>query len=296
MKIAIGVSRPNFLILAVACVFLGLAIAIRDVGEVSFLDAFLVFTGGVLAHASVNALNEYDDYSSGLDDKTTHTPFSGGTGTLQKDHDPKQARIALLTGVVTALIVVGIGIRFLITRGWPIAVIGGIGLLIIVLYTPVLNRLPLFCLLAPGLGFGTLMVLGTYFCLTGKFSAGVILASFIPFFLVCNLLLLNQFPDVEADQSVGRRHFPILIGRKASAWIYVSFLAANYLVIILGVIFKVFPIWGLLGLLSLTLAYPAAKGALQHPDEPLKLLPSMTMNVLVNILTPVLVGIGFLIK
>ena len=47
MKIAIGVSRPNFLILAVACVFLGLAIAIHDVGTISFLDAFLVFIGGV---------------------------------------------------------------------------------------------------------------------------------------------------------------------------------------------------------------------------------------------------------
>jgi 1,4-dihydroxy-2-naphthoate octaprenyltransferase len=296
LKTAIGVARPNFLILAVACVFIGLAVAIHDGGNVSALNAVLVFVGGVLAHASVNALNEYEDYRTGLDDKTMHTPFSGGTGTLQKEHDPRQAKIAMWTGLISGLIVTAIGVYFLSFRGWPIAIIGLIGLAIIVLYTPVLNRLPLFCLLAPGIGFGTLMVLGTYNALTGQFSLAAVLASFIPFLLVCNLLLLNQFPDVEADQTIGRRHYPILIGRKASAWIFVSFLAANYLVILLGVIFKVFPIWCLLGLISLIFGIPAAKGALQHPDEPLKLLPSMTMNVLVNIITPVLVGIGFLIK
>lgn len=296
MKIAISVSRPNFLILAVACVFIGMAVAIHDVGAVSIFDTVLVFVGGVLAHASVNALNEYEDYMTGLDDQTTHTPFSGGTGTLQKEHDPKLARIAFWTGIITSLIVTAIGVYFLITKGWSIAIIGTIGLIIIVSYTSVLNKLPLFCLLAPGIGFGTLMVLGTYFCLTGTFSLAAVLASFIPFFLVCNLLLLNQFPDVEADQTIGRRHYPILIGRRASTWIFVSFLAATYLVILLGVGFGAFPVWCLLGLVSLIFAIPAAKGALQHPEEPIKLLPSMTMNVLANITTPILVGIGFLIK
>jgi len=32
--------------------------------------------------------------------------------------------------------------------------------------------------------------------------------------LVNNLLLLNQFPDVDADKTVGRRHYPIAVGRK----------------------------------------------------------------------------------
>ena len=37
-------------------------------------------------------------------------------------------------------------------------------------------------------------------------------------FLVNNLLLLNQFPDVQADQSIGRRHFPLVAGRRAAQW------------------------------------------------------------------------------
>jgi 1,4-dihydroxy-2-naphthoate octaprenyltransferase len=286
--------RLPFLILGPACVFLAMAVAIHDIGSVTLLNAILAFIGGIAAHVSVNALNEYDDFKSGLDLHTTPTPFSGGSGTLPRD--PKKVITALLTGVISALLVVAIGIYFFTFRGWPIVVIGLIGMFIIGAYTPILNRLPLLCLLAPGIGFGTLMVVGSYNALAGQFSLAAVLVSFIPFFLVSNLLLLNQFPDVEADKTVGRRHYPILIGRKASAIIYVSFLAATYLVILLGVIFKVLPVWCLLGLVTLGFAIPAGRGALQHPDDLPKLMPSMGMNVIVNILTPVLVGIGFLIK
>lgn len=293
MKTIFGVMRPPFLILGPACVFLGLAVAIASGADIRPWYAVLAFIGGTLAHIAVNALNEYDDFKSGLDLHTTPTPFSGGSGSLPRD--PKRVTTALITGLTAALIVVAIGVYFFTFRGWPIVVIGLLGMFVIAAYTPILNRNPLFCLLAPGLGFGTLMVLGTYNVLTGGFSLAAVLASFIPFFLVSNLLLLNQFPDAEADKTVGRRHFPILIGNKASAWIFVSFLAAAYLTIIFGVIFAVFPVWCLLGLLTLVFGIPAAKGALEHPDDPPKLLPSMAMNVLANIVTPVLVGIGFLI-
>jgi 1,4-dihydroxy-2-naphthoate octaprenyltransferase len=272
-----------------------MAVAIHDAGSVSVLNTVLAFIGGICAHIAVNALNEYDDYKSGLDLHTQRTPFSGGSGTLVESQDPHKVITALLTGVISALIVCAIGVYFFTFRGWPIVFIGLLGMFIIAAYTPILNRLPLLCLLAPGLGFGTLMVIGTYFALTGKFSLAAILASFIPFFLVSNLLLLNQFPDVEPDKAVGRRHFPILIGRKASAWIYTSFLAAAFLTVVVCVIFGVFPVWCLLGLITLAFAVPAAKGALQNADDLPKLAPPMGMNVIINILTPVLVGIGFLI-
>jgi len=293
MKTIFGVMRPPFLILGPASVFLGLAVAIASGADIRPWHAVLAFAGGILAHIAVNALNEYDDFKSGLDLHTTPTPFSGGSGSLPRD--PKRVTAALITGLTAALLVVAIGVYFFTFRGWPIVVIGLLGMFVIAAYTPILNRLPLLCLLAPGLGFGTLMVLGTYNALTGGFSLAALLASFIPFFLVSNLLLLNQFPDAEADKTVGRRHYPILIGNKASAWIFVSFLAATYLTIIFCVIFGVFPVWCLLGLLTLVFGFPAAKGALEHPDDPPKLMPSMAMNVLANIVTPVLVGIGFLI-
>ncbi len=128
--------------------------------------------------------------------------------------------LALWTGIVCSAISAGIGVYFAFTQGWQILLLGAVGLFVIVVYTPWLNKVPVLCLIAPGFGFGTLMVLGVYFCLTGAFSWTALLLSFVPFFLVSNLLLLNQFPDVEPDQSVGRKHLPILIGRKASAVIF----------------------------------------------------------------------------
>lgn len=50
------------------------------------------------------------------------------------------------------------------------------------------------------------MVMGTHFALTGEYSATAGLASLVPFFLVSDLLLLNQFPDVEPIEPVQCAH------------------------------------------------------------------------------------------
>ncbi len=293
MKYVIGVMRPNFLFLAVACVFLGLAAAIFDGFEISVLAAVLCFVGGVLAHGAVNAFNEYEDIKSGLDFRTQRTPFSGGSGTIVPVLE--KLPIALWTGIISSVICVGIGVYFFFTQGWEILLIGALGLFVIIVYTPWLNKIPLLCLVAPGFGFGTLMVIGTYFCLTSSISLTVVYASFIPFFLVSNLLLLNQFPDVDADKTVGRRHLPILIGRKASAVLFAVFELLTYIVLVSGVAFSLFPAWSLLGLISLVFAVPAAVGALKNADNLKQLGASMGQNVLLNLITPVLVGIGLII-
>lgn len=293
MKYVIGVMRPNFLLLAVSCVFLGLAAAIWAGYEIKVLDAVLCFVGGVLVHGAVNAFNEYEDIKSGLDFKTQRTPFSGGSGTIVPV--PEKVNLALWTGIVCSAISAGIGVYFAFTQGWQILLLGAVGLFVIVVYTPWLNKVPVLCLIAPGFGFGTLMVLGVYFCLTGAFSWTALLLSFVPFFLVSNLLLLNQFPDVEPDQSVGRKHLPILIGRKASAVIFALFELFTYMMIVIGVASGLIPAWTLLSLVSLVFAVPAALGALKNADNLQKLGSSMAQNVLLNLITPVLLGVGLLI-
>jgi len=247
----------------------------------------------VCTHISVNAFNEYDDFKSGLDARTQRTPFSGGSGTLPAN--PRMAKTALLTALLTFAIVVLVGAYFTWRWGLALLPLGLLGLIIIVVYTPWLTRIPFLCLIAPGLGFGPLMVMGTYFSLTGKYSWTAFIASLVPFFLVSNLLLLNQFPDVEADKTVGRRHFPIRIGRHLSSLIFSSFLVLTYLAIVIGVGLSILPIGSLLGLFTLILAVPLIKGSIANADNIQKLIPFMGNNVLVNLITPVLVAIGLLI-
>ncbi|HOU50670.1 MAG: prenyltransferase [Smithella sp.] len=290
----IGPMRPNFLILTPACVLLGIATAFWSGATLNPLYIVLILTGALMAHISVNALNEYHDFKSGLDLVTEATPFSGGTKTLP--NNPTKAHLALMSGIVTIVLVACIGIYFLMERGLWILPVGILGLVIIYTYTPFITRSPFLCLIAPGLGFGPLMVMGTDFILTGHYSWTAAVASLVPFFLVNDLLLLNQFPDVEPDRQFGRDHLLIRIGRPAGARVYVLFLILNYAVIIFGCFFEVLPQGALLGLLTLVLAVPVMRGVVRHADDIPNLIPFMVKNVIINITTPVLVALGLFLN
>jgi 1,4-dihydroxy-2-naphthoate octaprenyltransferase len=181
-------------------------------------------------------------------------------------------------------------------RTWLLP-LGISGLLLVYTYTKFLNRLPFLCLLAPGLGFGIVMVMGTIFVLAGSYSWTAFFASLIPFFLVSNLLLLNQFPDVPADQKIGRLNYPIVAGKKASALIYTIFMMLTYVSIVLGGAFSFLPVGALLGLGTLFLAIPTVRGVVRFAQEDVsKLIPFMGMNVVITLATPILMGIGLLLS
>lgn len=288
--VILGPMRLPFLVLPPVCVLLGFAAAVWDTGQVNWLYFVLALSGAVAAHISVNTFNEYYDFKSGLDARTAPTPFSGGSGTLPAG--PEAVRSVLLIAWVSLLITTAVGLYFLSVWGLALLPLGLIGLVLVYIYTTWITRQPFLCLIAPGLGFGTLMVMGAYFVTTGAYSWTAFAASLVPFFLVSDLLLLNQFPDVEADQSVGRRPFPVTLGRAKSARIYVVLLALAYLSVVAGVIAGWLPIPALLALLTLFLAVPVAKIVLQNPDDIEALLPAMGKNVLINILTPLLLALG----
>ena len=59
-----GPMRVPFLILAPVCVFLGIGTAVWTSDGLNVLYVVLALIGGVAAHISVNALNEYFDFRS----------------------------------------------------------------------------------------------------------------------------------------------------------------------------------------------------------------------------------------
>ncbi len=291
LKFILGPMRLPFLLLPPACVLLGVGTAVYKVGRVNLLFVALALIGAVTAHISVNALNEYVDCRSGLDARTQRTPFSGGSGVLAEH--PEMAHMALYTGLTALAITAAIGLFFVYRCGMGLLPLGVLGLLVILAYTPWLLRRPFLCLIAPGLGFGTLMVLGTHYVLTGHYSWTALLASMVPFFLVSNLLLLNQFPDVEADRTVGRRHVLIVLGARRGSILYGAFLILTYVAIVAGVCTPLLPKLCLLGLATLLLAIPTIIGVYRHGQDIPRLLPYLGYNVLLNLLTPVLVAAGF---
>ena len=293
IMIILGPMRLPFLVLPPVCVALGAAAAFWSGIELNLIYLALAFVGALSAHISVNAFNEYYDFNSGLDFNTRPTPFSGGSGTLPKN--PEKAHYALITAWATLAVTFFIGIYFLFIKGVWLLPLGLIGIIDIVVYTRWLTKRPLICLIAPGLGFGPLMVMGTNFVLSGSYSWTAFMASLVPFFLVSDLLLLNQFPDVEADKGVGRKHLPIVIGRKASVKVYAVFLAGAYMAIILGWLTRVLPPESLVALVTIALSVDIVRGISRHADDMPSLIPYMGRNVILTILTPVLFAMGLFI-
>jgi 1,4-dihydroxy-2-naphthoate octaprenyltransferase len=289
-ELILGPMRPPFLLLVPTCVLLGLATALWSGATLWWPHVVLVFVGALASHISVNALNEYEDYRTGLDLRTERTPFSGGSGTLPRN--PGKAHYALATGLAALAVTAGIGVYFTVLRGWAILPLGLLGLLVIASYTRWLTRDPLLCLIAPGLGFGPFMVMGTHFALTGSYSWTSFVASLVPFFLVSDLLLLNQFPDIEADRAVGRHHLLIALGRRAGVRVYGLFLAAAYVAVLVGFLLGLLPVAALLAMLTIGLAVPTFRGAARHAGAVAQLVPFMGRNVMLVLVTPVLLAVG----
>ncbi|MBD3657275.1 MULTISPECIES: prenyltransferase [Marinobacter] len=273
-------SRPNFLLLAPLCAGLGLALVWRQGVVPSLLDTLLVFAGALLAHAAVNLLNEYEDFASGLDLITRRTPFSGGSGSLPQQ--PEAAPPVLMATAVTLTLVGLIGLWFLWQRGWPMLVLGGAGVVLVVTYTRWITRSPLLCLLAPGIGFGPVMVLGSVIALGGRLDSTALVTALVALLLVSELLLLNQLPDTEADRQIGRRHLPITLGRRRAAGLVSLLLMAAFMVIALGVGAAVLPALCLVALIPAPVALwriIARLPAATIDDQ--RLMPVLAANVAV---------------
>jgi len=286
-------ARPNFLLLSLVVVALGMAVAFYEGHTVAIDTAMLIAAGAVIAHMAVNLLNEYQDFDSGLDEMTRKTPFSGGSGALIEN--PLAAKAVLGLFFVCLISLIGIGVYLIMQTGWGLLLFGLIGLGLIVFYTKTITRLPWLCLIAPGVAFGPLMVMGSYYALTAELSLLVSLISLIPFFLVNNLLLLNQIPDLEADKKVGRYNILMHLGTENGLQIFAAFVWLSYLMLVVIIWWFELPSWLYIGFLPLLIAFPMLRQLQDVYLETDKLIPVLAMNVIINLLTPMLIAMGFFI-
>lgn len=283
--------RFQYLPLTVILVSLGTAIGAYE-GHFHFGYFLLAMFGSILVHMTVNVINDYHDYIDGIDLNTQRTPFSGGSGVLPMNLlKPKQA---FWFGTICLLIAMVIGAYFCFTRGWllfPLLLLAGFAAYFYNVYLSKWFMGEIFA----GIGFGPLLVLGSYYVQTGRYSWGTLVASLAPGILTSNLLFLNEFPDWQADQKGGRKHFVISLGKKDASYLFVALLTASYLCILAGVITKMMPVVTLIGLGTIGLGWKAAKGALKYCDNTEKLVPVLGANVITILGTLALLAIGYVI-
>jgi len=204
---------------------------------------------------------------------------------------PKQA---FWFATICLLVAMVIGFYFVMVRGWllfPLLLLAGFSAYF---YNVYLSKWLVGELFA-GLNFGPILVLGAYYVQTGRYSWEALIASLAPGILTSNLLFLNEFPDREADQKGGRRHLVITLGKKKASFLFVAFIAASYLCIIIGVLTKMMPLGALIGLGTIGFGWKAAKGALKYYHNTSQLVPVLGMNVITILGTQALLTIGYVI-
>lgn len=285
-------ARPPFLLLTPVMILLAWAIAQLDgYPQPDALLIGVVFLSAFSAALASNWLNEHFDAQSGLDQQTQQTPFSGGSKALI--HAPQHRELVKWAGLLAVSVSVWSGLYLVAEIGIPLLVLGIVGSALVIGYTPIINRFPLVCLLAPGLGYGLVMYLGSYWVFTDvAMSAGIWVLP-IPLFLVSALLLLNQFPDALVDANFGRKHWVIAFGKPLAmkTFLVLHVLSFVWLVGLLGL--GVLPVGGGLGLLasvgSLWLWWMA-----RHIDPEQLPLNMMGVNVAVVLGMPLLIALGVL--
>ena len=291
----VTVIRVPFLILALILGILGSAVAwyesIRYGSPFNIWYAILATLGLLIAHAAVNIFNDYFDARSGLDYKTSRTPFSGGSGAVPRGLLTIQQSLWL--GIACFVLLVPIAVFFILKTGWMLLPLLVLAVLLIVFYTPLILKMG-YPEWSPGLGLGILPVMGAYFVHTGEYTLTVFIASMPSYFLVHNLLLLNEFPDVEADVTVNRRTLPIVIGKKRAAYFFSLYTMLVYIWVVWAVTYHYMPVFTLLSLLTLPIAVHVIKGSFRYDDMEI-FLDAMKKNVLLVLLTQAFIAAGYIL-
>lgn len=288
--------RPPFLLLVFSCLSLPFGYSVAAHQNLSYPVLALIVTSALLAHISVNMLNEYMDYVSNLDRHTQRTPFSGGSGALmaapERIHTVKRLAIVMLVLTMVS------GLAILLIQSQQrglLTALGVTGLAIVAGYTPWINRIPWLCLIAPGIGFGLIMGYGSFVALTGDTDLAMLALAAIPMLLVNNLLLLNQFPDAGADRRHGRRHLVITYGYTTAARVLMGQWLLVAAVIVGLVASGVVPRWGGWSLLFLLPAGWIYTKARDYQAATPGFIRAMGLNVAITLLVPVVLAALFLI-
>jgi 1,4-dihydroxy-2-naphthoate octaprenyltransferase len=286
--------RAPFLLLSFIFVSLGTAIA-RIHGAFDPLVTVLTLVGVLSLHASVNVLNDYFDYRSGIDIITIPTPFSGGSRVLpSKELRPSSV---LAGGLLFLIIGASTGIYFLLRFAFDpfLIAILTISLISVIGYSRFLAGWGLGEFIA-ALNFGPFMLLGTYYVQTGTISLEPVIIGLILGILTAGILYINEFPDTQADMQKGRMHLVARWGKVTAANRFKFLIASAYVIVILGVITSTITPFALISLLAIPKARFAVKHLSQNYDKLMELVPGMASMVMATLWTGGLLFIGYLVS
>lgn len=213
-KAWIEATRPRTLPASAAPVVAATAYAWYD-GVLVWGAALLCLLFALLAQIASNMANDYFDYKKGGDSPDRVGPQRAVVSGLIS---PRAMLMATLAVLVAACCV---GLGLVAYGGWQLIPVGAL----IALFAMAYSAGP-FPLSRYGLGdvavfifFGLIAVNFTYYVQAGYFTWPVFLASVAQGLLAINILLVNNYRDMEEDAAANKRTTVVLFGRQfASTW------------------------------------------------------------------------------
>lgn len=300
MRKFLELSRAPFFTAIITPALLAAALAYRDTGNMNWTRFALVMAALVAAHAAANLFNDYFDYRLGADTgEVKRTPFSGGSPHIVEGKEKESTFLALALVSLAVCSGCGLAVMILLGGSFPPALgIGAAGVLLGIFYTA-----PPLKLAYRGLGeaaiflaFGILPVLGVYYVLTESFTLNVFLATLPLALLITDIILINEFPDLETDREAGKRTLAVRIGSLNARYIYVAMVAVAYALVAAFSLAEVYGHWGFLGLLGLPLSLPASIILWRKHAETEKLVPAQAMTILAHLCTGLALAVGIWIS
>ena len=213
--------------------------------------------GGVALQIGTNVSNEIYDVRKGADQITSPR----ASHAILKGRLAEREAFALV--VLAFALATVMGLYLIAIRGWPILVLGLIGLAGGYFYTAPPFEYKFKALGTPlvFLLMGPFMVAGSYYAVTGAFDPATVIVSIPVGLLVTAILHGNEWRDIAEDARVGGRTLAIIFGRRASYLGYVGLIVGAYLALALAVIFGALPTTALLAMLSLPLLVRAIRAS-----------------------------------
>lgn len=220
-------ARPKTLTGAAVPVLIGVAMALVDGrGSILLIPALLCFAFAMVMQIDANFVNDYFDYVRGNDDETRLGPLRA---CAQGWVTVKSMRIAIVITTVAACL---IGLPLVMFGGWEMVVVGAICVLFCFLYTTCLSYLGLGDILVL-VFFGVVPVCLTYYlCVPLVVYLRIVEPQNIPWevfltslscgIVVDNLLIVNNYRDIDNDRRAGKKTLAVRMGAKASRWLYLS--------------------------------------------------------------------------
>ncbi len=274
-------TRPAFVLLAVVAAGIGLAASHASGHAVAPLWAILTLLGAATFHAAINVHNDYFDDLNGTDagNDERQFPFTGGSRMIQNGVMSQAATRHLAWGLYAATVAIGVA---LLTRGGlPLLWLGLAGMVLGWAYSApplALNRRGLG---EPtvAIGFGLFMPLGADLVQRGTLHALPVWAGLGFALMAANLLLINQFPDLQADRRAGKDHWVVRLGRRRSRHLYLAITAAAYLAPSLLLTTGRLPAEALVVWAASPLSLYAAARLWRHHDQPSRLRGALAASV-----------------